>query len=56
MYVDKTIFSQLKKFKIDFFNGLPQDMNFSEIYKQLKTSEETELYKILNRDINIEDF
>ncbi|WP_432724259.1 hypothetical protein [Staphylococcus equorum] len=55
MYVDNSITGGIGNILFNFSFGGPQDMNFSEIYKKLKTSEEVELYKILNRKIRIKD-
>lgn len=55
MYVDNSITGGLDNIIFNFNFGRPQDMNFSEIYKKLKTSEEVELYNILNRNIRIKD-
>lgn len=55
MYVDNSIAGGLGNILFNIKFGSPKDMNFSEIYKQLKTSEEVELYKILDRKITIED-
>lgn len=53
MYVDKLLYETFNSVQLNLF-GLT-DMNFNEIYNNLKTSEEEVLYKILNKNFRIND-
>ncbi|WP_432717793.1 hypothetical protein AAA448_06080 [Staphylococcus equorum] len=55
MYVSKSLFG-LKESAKKHLNGLePVNLNYSEIYKKLKTEEEKFLYKVMDLKFEIED-